>query len=347
MKDKVCIVIPVYNTEKYLECCVNSVLNQTYKNLQIILVDDGSTDTSSILCDELKKKDGRISVVHKKNEGLGLTRNVGIMEANAKYITFLDSDDWIKSNHIENLVNLMNQYKSDLIIGGNCKCSNSGEIFEITELPYYGEFDKIQINDKIKLAIIAAEDTSRKDLGIPMSVCFNLYKLNIIKNNSILFGSEKDYVSEDLFFNLSYLSNSNKVYLSKEKGYFYRFNPVSITRCFDERQIQRTFCYYEKLMNDNNLVTSDKNVKNRIKRSTIAKIRSLLMLLVESNNTFVYKIKTMNNILSNSVTKEVFNEYSLNRYRFSLKITSIFMKHKNILFLYFIFLINKFKKGKI
>lgn len=347
MNGKVCIVIPVYNTEKYLECCINSVLNQTYKNLQIILVNDGSTDESTIICNSFKEKDDRISVIHKENEGLGLTRNVGMMEANAEYITFLDSDDWIENNHIENLVKYMIKHKCDLVIGGNCKCSNEGNILENTNLPYYGEFDRNKINEKIKLSIIAADDTSKKDLGIPMSVCFNLYKLEIIKQNNIIFGSEREYVSEDLFFNLAYLSNANKILLSKENGYFYRFNPASITRKFDEKQFERILSYYVKLMNDDNLDKSNKDIENRIKRSTIAKIRNLLMLLIGSNNTFRYKLKTMNKILGNDISKEIFEDYSISHYRLSLRITSYFMKHNNLLFLYLIFSVRNAKRINI
>ena len=346
MNGKVCIVIPVYNTEKYLKDCVNSVLNQTYKNLQIILVNDGSTDESPMICDLFEEKDDRILVIHKENEGLGLTRNAGIMEANAEYITFLDSDDWIKNNHIENLVKLMINYKSDLVIGGNCKCSNTGDILEKTHLPYYGVFEKDKIEDEIKLSIIAADNTSKRDLGIPMSVCFNLYKTDIIKKNNISFISERDCVSEDLFFNLKYLSSSNIVYLSEEKGYFYRFKPLSITRRFDEKQINRTFNYYKKLMQDSNIDITDEQVVDRIKRSTIAKIRGILMLVVASNNTFRYKMKTMKSVLSNNISQEMFKEYSLKKYRFSLRIISFFMKHKNIFILYFIFFIKKNIKYK-
>lgn len=97
------VIIPVYNVEEYLERCVNSVLKQTYNDLEIILVDDGSTDNSGKICDELKNKDDRIIVIHKENQGLSASRNIGIEKATGEYITFVDSDDYILEDMYETL----------------------------------------------------------------------------------------------------------------------------------------------------------------------------------------------------------------------------------------------------
>ena len=104
MKNKlVSIVVPIYNVEKYLKRCVNSLLNQTYKNIEIILVDDGSTDSSGAICDQYKPKDNRIVVVHKSNGGLSDARNTGIDMARGEYIAFVDSDDYIHEDYIYNM----------------------------------------------------------------------------------------------------------------------------------------------------------------------------------------------------------------------------------------------------
>ena len=113
----VSIIIPVYNMEKYLDRCVKSVLEQTYRELQIILVDDGSTDTSSSMCEEYASKDGRIHVIHKPNEGLGFARNSGLKLAKGIYIFFLDSDDWLPKDAIELLVHSSNNATFDVIRG--------------------------------------------------------------------------------------------------------------------------------------------------------------------------------------------------------------------------------------
>ncbi len=109
------VIIPVYNVEEYLHECVGSVINQTYKNLEIILVDDGSTDSSGRICDEYAKRDTRITVIHKKNDGPSKTRNVGLGHANGKYIYFIDSDDFIEKTAIEALVYAAESNQADLV----------------------------------------------------------------------------------------------------------------------------------------------------------------------------------------------------------------------------------------
>ena len=117
MDEKISVIVPVYNVEQYLERCVDSIINQTYKNLEIILVNDGSTDNSGQLCDELAKKDDRIRVIHKKNGGVSETRNLGSRESNGKYITFIDSDDVVSVNMIEELYTNLLGNGADISIG--------------------------------------------------------------------------------------------------------------------------------------------------------------------------------------------------------------------------------------
>ena len=106
-KELISIIVPVYNVEKYVEKCINSIINQTYKNLQIILVDDGSKDNSGKICDEFKLKDNRIEVIHKNNGGLSDARNAGLKLAKGDYIGFVDSDDYIEADMYETLYNLI------------------------------------------------------------------------------------------------------------------------------------------------------------------------------------------------------------------------------------------------
>ena len=113
---KVSIVIPVYNVEKYLARCIQSVINQTYENIEIILVDDGSMDSSGKLCDTYKMRDNRIKVIHQRNLGVSAARNVGLDLAEGDSITFIDADDYVAENYIETLVNLMKKEKAEISI---------------------------------------------------------------------------------------------------------------------------------------------------------------------------------------------------------------------------------------
>lgn len=109
------VVVPVYNAEKYLNQCVDSLLNQTYSNIEVILVDDGSTDNSGVICDQYKKLDTRVKVIHQKNGRIAKARNAGIELASGQYITFIDSDDYIQANTYEVAMQLMHKYNADMV----------------------------------------------------------------------------------------------------------------------------------------------------------------------------------------------------------------------------------------
>ena len=115
-KDKVSVVLPIYNVEKYLKKSVQSVQNQTYRNLEIILVDDGSKDSSGRICDELSKEDSRIQVVHKNNGGLASARNSGYEVATGEYVMYIDSDDCVKEDTVKKCVDAIERDKSDVVI---------------------------------------------------------------------------------------------------------------------------------------------------------------------------------------------------------------------------------------
>ena len=119
MDSLISIIIPVYNVEKYLRRCIDSVLGQTYDKLEIILVDDGSTDNSGRICDEYREKDQRIIVIHKENGGLSEARNFGIEKRSGEYISFVDSDDWIEGDYVELLYRSIIENNADMAIAGN------------------------------------------------------------------------------------------------------------------------------------------------------------------------------------------------------------------------------------
>ena len=121
MKGKISVIIPVYKVEPYLDKCIQSVVNQSYKNLEIILVDDGSPDNCPLMCDEWAKRDSRIKVIHKKNGGLSSARNAGLDIAEGDYIAFVDSDDWLDLSMYNDMMNIIENYDVDFVAGKiNC-----------------------------------------------------------------------------------------------------------------------------------------------------------------------------------------------------------------------------------
>lgn len=198
----VSVIIPVYNVEKYLKKCVDSVLNQTYRNLDIILVDDGSTDLSGKMCDELGIDDKRVTVIHKQNGGLSDARNAGLNVARGEYYAFVDSDDYISSDMIEIMVNSARENSCEIAICNMVRFSESGE----SALFYHPVAQK---------QILLGENRF-KTLKQP-SVCNKLFKASLFQN--IRFPKEKYY--EDTFVYHELLYRAKCVVLTGSNSYWY------------------------------------------------------------------------------------------------------------------------------
>ena len=223
---KISIIVPVYNVEKYLERCIRSIISQTYSNWEAILIDDGSTDSSGELCDEIAKIDGRIKVFHKQNEGLGITRNYGIRHADGDYIFFLDSDDFIEKNALMTLCKKAIETDSDIVIGNFYYKENK------VKLPIEkGLYKDEEIIRNIVLRIIGSNPGTADQLT--PSSCGKIYKRNIFIEENIWFPSERELIWEDLAFNYKYMCKCKKIYLDDTHIYHYCFNENFIAeRCF-------------------------------------------------------------------------------------------------------------------
>lgn len=200
MIESVSVIVPIYNVEKYLDRCLSSIINQTYENLEIILVDDGSTDKSGAICDNYKIKDCRIKVIHKQNGGLGYARNSGLDVATGQYVTFIDGDDYIGETHIEDMVKLIRKTKTDTCIAGHTKVYTDKEVRHknvCTGNVYIGN-----VKEEILPRMCGAN--SQGNDYIEMSVCMVLLSNEIIQKNNLRFMSEREYVSEDLVFDFDY-----------------------------------------------------------------------------------------------------------------------------------------------
>ena len=190
--DVITVVVPIYKVERYLDRCLNSVVNQTYSNLEIILVDDGSPDRCPIICEEWARKDSRIKVVHKQNAGLGMARNTGIENATGKYICFFDSDDYVSLDLIAKAYSLIKKYSADIVIYGMNSVSDSGRIV-CSDIPSSAK--ELYIDDEVRRFIlpnmIANDPVSGKRLGFNMSSSGAMYSLELIQNNNWRLVSER------------------------------------------------------------------------------------------------------------------------------------------------------------
>lgn len=194
---KISIVVPVYNVENYIEECINSIINQTYKNLEIILVDDGSTDSSGKICDKFAKNDDRIKVIHKKNEGLGKTRNVGILESTGDYLFFVDSDDFIDLNTIEKLYNRSNNGTMDLVICDYYKYYNKENL---THIPIISFYDLDRNNSLITSMPTASCKLIKKEIFDANFLENKVFEDNAVMPYIVSNAKNWDYIKEPMYY---------------------------------------------------------------------------------------------------------------------------------------------------
>lgn len=242
------VIIPVYNVEKYLSECIESILKQTLNGVEIILIDDGSPDNSGKICDEYALKYDNIRVVHKNNEGLGITRNCGINNANGEYIAFIDSDDVICNDYLEKLYGFATTSDSDVCYSGgfiNFDRESKNIIkFNISDRMIVRGHDNLK---QCMLRSISA-DVKTDDL-LPGSACMSLYKRDFLNINNIRFISERSFISEDLWFNLDCLSKAKSVVYSDVIGYMYRYNESSLSRGYSKGRFQLLYSSIQQLIN--------------------------------------------------------------------------------------------------
>lgn len=246
-KGLVSVVLPIYNVERYLECCIESVVSQTYRNLEIILVNDGSPDNCPKICDEWAKQDGRIKVVHKQNEGLGMARNTGIEHATGEYICFFDSDDCVAPNLIEEAYSLAEKTKADIVTYGYCNMGKDGKLKQAivpktTKDVYQGE--EVQ---EIFLPDLIADDLNNGIYSnLSISAWASFYSMELIKRVGWKFVSEREIISEDVYSLLVLYKYVQKVAVLSKALYYYRENSNSLSRSYKKDRFARIRFFHEK-----------------------------------------------------------------------------------------------------
>lgn len=221
---KVSVIVPVYNVREYLERCVDSIINQSVKEIEIILVDDGSTDGSGDLCETLAKKDHRIKVIHQENQGLGPARNSGLDVAKGQYVSFIDSDDWIELNTYEILLDIIGKNECQIVTCGRKIVDDNGCVTKV----YCNDSEKILFNEEIIEHYLL-------QLDMNMSACDKLFYRRLFSD--IRF--PENYVSEDYVPIYNALKKVNKIVLSGKPlyNYYYRSGSLSRTPTFTNKRM--------------------------------------------------------------------------------------------------------------
>ena len=299
MKELISVIVPVYNTEKYINRCIDSIIKQTYNNIEIILVDDGSTDESLKICREYANKDNRIKVLHQENSGVSSARNQGINIMKGEYFICIDSDDWIEPNMIENLHNDIKKYNADISICNFYINTESGEQ---------------NIKNELKKEELILTDIKEMYENLFNEKMFGGYlwnkliKTSIVKNDKekILF-NEKIAIEEDVLFLIDVLKKCNKIcYSSSEVLYHYfQRNSSAVRFNYKLKDLTKIEVLEEKLK-----IKEEYDIKslNRLEYDYIFLLNQAIFIAKDNkvdNNVYKEKLKIANKKYYEIATKEV------------------------------------------
>lgn len=221
---KISVILPVYNVAIYLERCIDSVLNQTYTNLEIIIIDDGSTDNSSEICDKYESRDSRVIVFHKQNGGPSSARNFGMRHVTGDYVSFIDSDDWIQKDFYESMM-------SGLLVNADIINANYSIEIDSKIVPHFDNvFEGLYEGNEIKKNFVIPLLKN----GRNMQVWTNLYRMDFLKQLNLKFESEKEIYAEDDLFNIIAYNSCRNIYKIKTTSYIHRIVSNSLSQSYRE-----------------------------------------------------------------------------------------------------------------
>ncbi len=331
---KISIIIPVYNNEQYLKKCVDSLINQTKKAHEVILINDGSTDSSGMICEQYSKLYSNIIVKHKKNQGLGMARNSGMEIATGDYIGFLDSDDFLEKDFLEVLSLYVKKHDCDMIKSGLRRVEFNGDCR--IQRQYQMEEKINNSNGIMGLHERLLGSLPNKHDSVEMGVTGALYRLSIVKEHSILFPSEKEYISEDLIFNLNYIRYSNSIMLIPYVGYNYLVNTNSLTMSYRENRfflICELYKYVNKLIADFGM---SKNAVIRWKKTFFINLWMCISQEKKSISGFKMSQSVINikKMCEDEIVEDIINHYPIQQLPFRQRVFVILVKYKCSVLLY-------------
>lgn len=266
MASTISVIIPVYNVEPYIRQCLDSIINQTYRNLEIIIVDDGSPDNCGIICDEYAEKDERIMVFHKQNGGVNSARNLGIQNATGEWIAFVDSDDWCDLDYYEKFMDCIGNKCPDVFqaCGFIFEYPNSKSQFKYNFREDYQETDRVHI-EKFMMDITG--------IGMPWD---KLYRREFIIENHLLFDTSCK-AFDDHLFNLQVYDHAKNIAGSVFAGYHYRQIAISITKGFNPKKNEQNYEAISKIQN----YIRQQNMPDELK--TVAHTDAIVAIVISMN----------------------------------------------------------------
>ncbi|MGE8593297.1 glycosyltransferase family 2 protein [Bifidobacterium hominis] len=339
MWQKVSIIVPVYNVERYLKRCIDSLIKQSYPNIEIILVDDGSTDNSFSFCKEYALKDSRIRVFHKENEGLGLTRNYGIERALGEYVTFVDSDDYLTLDAIESMLGKATATNADVVIATHYY-KNEEQKVAVPERLYSGS----EIEEALMVHMMGNKGNQLDALSY--TAWGKLYKKDLFIKNNLCFPSERKLIWEDLAFSIEAYPLCKKVYVSHKPVYYYCFNEGSLTHTYKPNKLDLVMELYRYLCIKIQNLNFPIEAQYRLDTNFVGHIRTCIKLEVfyANANGFGTAIQNIRKICSRGDVQKLIRSYPKTSFSKVQYIYNFAMEHKWVYTIYFLTWLQNKKK---
>lgn len=332
---KVSIIVPIYNVEKYLDRCISSLINQTFEDIEIIALNNGSTDKSLDILNYYAYKDKRIRVINNKNIGVSESRNIGIKNANGKYIVFVDSDDWIDKDMIEILYKYICKENASMAMCTYIREFSDHSKEKAFNLPEINIYEGNQIKSELLRKLVGPieyELSNPEYLDALGTVWAKMYKTSILKENSLSFIDLNEIGSgEDTLFNIYTFNKVTKVILLNKPMYHYwRGNENSITSRYIPNFIEKRrnyFKYIKKFIKDNNLSSEyETALNNRICTSVLG--MGLLECSKSNKISIINKIRNIKGMLNEDYIDDAYRSLELKYFSMHWRVFYFFNKYK-------------------
>lgn len=304
----------MYNVESYIEECIESILNQTYQNLEIIIIDDYSTDNSRVKAEAYKSRDSRIRVYKNRGKGVSEARNFGISLSTGEYILFVDSDDWLELDTCEVLLNLIVEKEADIVMGGYIR-EFEGNSLDKSIFDRDITFEGIELENLNRrlFGLIKEELSNPENLDCLAPVCMKLYKSSLIKDNNICFEDLKKIGTfEDGLFNIQLFQYAKKVHYINYCFYHYRkVNNSSITTRYKENLHEQWFKLFDILNQHIKEHKLNDNFKEALQNRIALSVLGLGLNIYNCDKSFLYKLEEIKKVLHEKRIRAAYRSISL------------------------------------
>lgn len=323
MKPLFSVIVPIYNVEKYLKNCIESILNQSFSDFELILVDDGSPDRSPEICDRYAQVDRRIKVIHKRNEGLVKARESGLTLAKGAYVGYVDGDDWVKDSWLCSVAEIIKMGHPDIISFNTILACNSREEKVKLQISsgYYGKMD---MKKKIYPIMLYNKEQNFYNFGIYPSLCSKIIKKSLLmeckcEDSRITMGEDAACVYKSLF-------EAESFYIMEQYFYYYRQNQNSMTNAYDENRFEK----YELLLDymEKHLGKKYSAIREQLKYHRAFRIKHAILNESKANGSVLFRSKLLKKKMQSYGYENAFDELVISHASILTKCFIFLIRHR-------------------